>query len=204
MPSSSLGLLSYGGSSVVQHNLMQRIQKLWIDINLLNYSEIARIKNRIRENKIKINQLMRDNLFELDVNAHEQRQLLKVNRVNKKVRQLVKTSKDQKKIKELQSRIRTEIDRQIELNTWGFHNHIISYKIKVRMTEDIIDLAQKVKLKPEQHQKRELEIMKMLRDQTYDDLVYFVKEREKHPWRVWDKNGYFYKPEVTPATLSLN
>jgi len=28
-----------------------------------------------------------------------------------------------------------------ELNTWGFHNRIIEYKIKCRMNEDIIELA---------------------------------------------------------------
>lgn len=70
------------------------------------------------------------------------------------------------------------------------------------MTEDLIDLAQKVKMKPEAHIQRELDILKMLRDQTYEDLYYFVQEREKHPWRAWDKKGYYYKPEVTPALLN--
>ena len=28
-----------------------------------------------------------------------------------------------------------------ELNTWGFHNLVIEYKLKIRMTEDLIDLA---------------------------------------------------------------
>ena len=42
----------------------------------------------------------------------------------------------------------------------------------------------------------------MLRDQTYEDLYHFVQEREKHPWRTWDKRGYYYKPEVTPMLLN--
>ena len=51
--------------------------------------------------------------------------------------------------------------------------------------------------------KRELDILTMLRDQTYEDLYYFVQERERHPWRTWDKRGYYYKPEITPALLSV-
>lgn len=66
------------------------------------------------------------------------------------------------------------MDRNGELNTWGMNNYLISFRIKVRMTEDIIELAQKVQLKPEKNVKRELEILTMLRDQTYDDLKYFI------------------------------
>ena len=38
--------------------------------------------------------------------------------------------------------------------------------------------------------------MKTVRDQTCEDLHYFVVEREKKPWRNWDKNGYYYKPNL--------
>ena len=44
----------------------------------------------------------------------------------------------------LQKRLREEITKNEEYGCWGFHNHIIEYKIKCRMTEDIIDLAQRV------------------------------------------------------------
>ena len=47
----------------------------------------------------------------------------------------------------LQKRLREAIAKNEEYNTWGFHNHIMEYKIKVRMTEDIIDLAQRVQIK---------------------------------------------------------
>ena len=107
---------------------------------------------------------MRENLFELDVNSHDQKRFLQLNRFHNKVKRSLKEGKEIKKIKELQLKIRDEMDRNAELNTWGFHNHIISYRIKVRMTEDIIDLAQKVQLKPNAHVKRELDIMTMLRD----------------------------------------
>ena len=59
-------------------------------------------------------------------------------------------------------------------------------------------------MRPEAHIKRELNIMAMLRNQTYNDLNFFVTQREKRPWRNWDKKGFYYKPEITPATLSLN
>ena len=80
---------------------MARIQELWGLINLHNYGEVMRVKNQIKENKLRINTLMRDNLFELDVNSHEQKQLLKVNKVDKKVRKELKHGKGMKKIKYL-------------------------------------------------------------------------------------------------------
>ena len=43
----------------------------------------------------------------------------------------------------------------------------------------------------------------MLRDRTYDDLKHFVEEREKRPWRVWDKFGYYFKPPVENLNLNL-
>ena len=41
-----------------------------------------------------------------------------------------------------------------------------------------------------------MNIMRKLRDQTWEDLRHFVKEREKKPWRVWDRRGFYYKPET--------
>ena len=94
MPAPTLGLYTLGTQNVAEYNLRQRIEKLWMEINLYNWGEISRIKNQVRENKLRANQLMRDNLFELDVNAHDQRQLLKVKRVNKKVKKILQQSKD--------------------------------------------------------------------------------------------------------------
>ena len=62
------------------------------------------------------------------------------------------------------------------------------------MTVDIIDLAQRVQVKADKRSLEEMEIMKKLRDQTWEDLRYFVVEREKKPWRNWDRNGFYYKP----------
>lgn len=36
----------------------------------------------------------------------------------------------------------------------------------------------------------------MLRDRTYDDIRYFIDKRNTKPWRHWDKNGFYYKPEI--------
>ena len=70
----------------------------------------------------------------------------------------------------------------------------MSCRVKVRMTEDIIDLAQRMQVKPESKLKAELELMTKLRDQTYEDLKFFVIEREKKPWRNWQVHGVYYKP----------
>ena len=64
------------------------------------------------------------------------------------------------------------------------------------MTEDIIDLAQRVQIRQDGKLIKEMNLMRRLRDQTWEDLRYFVIEREKKPWRVWDKHGFYYKPEL--------
>ena len=79
---------------------------------------------------------------------------------------------------------------------WGFGSYIVEYRLKIRMTEDIIDAAQRLEVKPDAKTQQELDVLRKLRDRTYDDLKYFIEEREKHPWRVWDKYGYNYKPGV--------
>ena len=61
------------------------------------------------------------------------------------------------------------------------------------MTEDVIDCAQRLTVKPDDRTQRELQLLKMLRDRTYDDIKHFVNEREKKKWRIWDGFGY-YKP----------
>ena len=95
----------------------------------------------------------------------------------------------------------------MEFNTWGFHNHIISYRIKMRMTEDIIDCAQRLSVRSDEKTKRELGILKLVRDRTYEDLHTFVQRREKQPWRVWDKchvfgYGHDFKPSLENLELS--
>ena len=50
---------------------------------------------------------------------------------------------------------------------------------------------------------KEMQLMKRLRDQTWEDLRYFVIEREKKPWRNWDKHGFYYKPEITDKKKKL-
>lgn len=106
-------------------------------------------------------------------------------------------------MRDVQTRIRDEIAKKAEFDTWGFNNHLIEYRLKVRMTEDIIDCAQRLLVKSDSKTQRELNLLKMLRDRTYDDLKYFVEEREKKPWRVWDKFGYYFKPPVENLNLNL-
>ena len=70
------------------------------------------------------------------------------------------------------------------------------------MTEDIIDCAQRLTVKADEKTQRELQILELLRDRTYDDLRSFVKEREKKRWRLWE--GFVsYKPTIENKELSL-
>ena len=72
------------------------------------------------------------------------------------------------------------------------------------MTEDIVDLAQKLHLKPDKTLEEKMERMKRLRDQIYADLYYFITEREKVHWRNWD-HAFMgnYKPDIPPRRNML-
>ena len=75
------------------------------------------------------------------------------------------------------------------------------------MTEDIIDCAQRLLVKSDEKTERELGILKLLRDRTYEDLNTFVQKREKQPWRVWDGRhvhgyGHDFKPSLEALELS--
>ena len=80
-------------------------------------------------------------MFELDVNYHDQKVLINAYQIKTKVDKRLRILNEEKKIHRIQKHIRTEIDRKANFDTWGFNNHIISYQMKVRMTEDIIDCA---------------------------------------------------------------
>lgn len=198
--------LVFHQASHKQHSiLIEKIQFFQAKLNKHRDWEVKQIHNQIRENKRYINTLTRDNLFELDVNSHDQRMYLAILDSRTKKDRRLKKSSDQKKIQFLQQRIREEMEVSAELNTWGFHNLVIEYKLKIRMTEDLIDLAQRVKLKPDASLQYELKIMRQLYQQTYSDVQHFVEKRERKPWRTWDKNGYYYKPNmVAGQNLSFN
>ena len=91
----------------------------------------------------------------------------------------------------------------MEISTWGLHNHIIEVRLKIRMTEDLIDCAQRLEIKADKNTQRELKILKTLRDQTYEDLKKFVQKREKRVWRNWHVFGQPYKPIIDSNELSL-
>lgn len=114
----------------------------------------------------------------------------------------LKSLADHKRLQALQTRIRQEINRKMEFDTWGFHNYIIAYRVKVRMTEDVIDCAQRLQVKPDQRTEKELGLLTMLRDRTFGDLHMFVRNREKRLWRNWH-GGRGYKPALEDREMTL-
>lgn len=102
-------------------------------------------------------------------------------------------------LRKVQKKLRREIQKAEEYDEWGLHNYVISLQIKCRMTEEIVDLAQKLQLKSDATLEKKMERLKALREQTYLDLYFFITEREKVHWRNWD-HMYMgnYKPEIPP------
>jgi len=62
---------------------IEKIDKLWKRLNRNRNPEVVRIQNEIKRNKANINELMRENLFELDVNCSDQKMLLDVKTYHK-------------------------------------------------------------------------------------------------------------------------
>ena len=71
------------------------------------------------------------------------------------------------------------------------------------MTEDIIDCAQRLAVKADTKIQRELELLKLLRDRTYEDIRYFIDKREEKKWRIWDGYGGNYKPSFENRGLNF-
>lgn len=98
----------------------------------------------------------------------------------------------------LQQRIKTSMERSAEFNIWGFNSHIIAHVVKCRVLEDLINLAQKRAIRPDQEVERELWLMRMLQKQTWQDINYFLKQRNQDKWRTWDnpRNLNYLKTSV--------
>jgi ABC-type phosphate transport system auxiliary subunit len=57
---------------------------------------------------------------------------------------------------------------------------VIELKTKVHMMERLVDHAQKIKAKPDSLLCKELDKLRAVRDQVFQDLSDFVTERETH------------------------
>lgn len=82
---------------------------------------------------------------------------------------------------------------------WGLHNHIVGLQIKIRATEDLIDCVQRFIVKSDKKTEKELKVLKLLRDRTFDDIRFFVSERDKRIWRSWRVTG-----QTNKSTLKEN
>jgi hypothetical protein len=70
------------------------------------------------------------------------------------------------------------------------------------MMEDLIDKAQRLHTQPNDLLEQEMLQLKKLRDQTFEDLQDFVKQREKNPWRNWDKWRVVNKQKIQYVELN--
>ena len=80
----------------------------------------------------------------------------------------------------MEAKVKEQVERRNELSQWGFNSHVISYRIKVRMMEDIIDKAQRYRLQPNADLEFEMWKMKILRDQTFEDLESIMNRKNLH------------------------
>ena len=159
--------------------------------------------DNIKLHRRKVDALGLENVFELDTNCHEQKLLATIENAHRKSNKRKAELQGQKRLKQLNTKIRQEYAKRTKINTWGVHNHIIELKIKIRMTEELIECAQRLEVMPDAKTEKEMQVLKALRDQTYEDLQYFINEREKKLWRNWHVSGVFYKPIIPSGELTL-
>lgn len=89
-------------------------------------------------------------------------------------------------VRAMEETLRKATARRDELSLWGLNNLCIQFQIKCRLTEKVIEQAQKCQIKSDADSEAELNRLKRLRRQTYKDLHSFVRKREEHHWRNWD------------------
>lgn len=162
---------------------------------------MLRVEAEIRENKQKLKSLNRELMRENAKALTLQVKFIEKTRGKLKVPALTKT---EKQIIRVNKRIKKESEFNAMLDTWGVQSHVVTYTIKCRLMEDLIDCAQRCKIRPDAQVERELYLMRRLRDQTWDDLTYFLREREKYPWRTWDSKKLdlnFRKEDLLIATF---
>ncbi len=57
------------------------------------------------------------------------------------------------------------------------------------MSEELIDLAQRLKLRPDQELDKKIQLLKKRYAQTALDIHQFIEKREENIWRTWE--GYY-------------
>lgn len=97
-------------------------------------------------NKANIRRIKIENMKESALGLTLQIKLINKARLKDKTKNMNKT---EKKLALVQKRLKVETQRNDEFNGWGFHSYIISYVVKCRILEDLIDCAQSCQLKPD-------------------------------------------------------
>ena len=75
---------------------------------------------------------------------------------------------------------------------------IVTNLVKVRLLEDLIECAQKQKIRPNVTVERELYLMRYFQSQTEKDVRNYLEDRDKDKWRTWDnpRKVTFIKPDA--------
>ena len=78
------------------------------------------------------------------------------------------------------------IDKSYDLNTWGLNDALMTHTLQVRAMENLLDCAQRLKYKgPNKNLLNELEVLKQIRDQTWDDVKEFTAGKGYHKWQKY-------------------
>ena len=99
--------------------MLSKIEKKWSLLDEHKNAECKMLEDKIKSNKLCIQQLTRENLFEIDVNTNDQKLLLKVQDSRTKKDRRLKQTQEEYMVQKLQTRLREEIAIQEERDTWG-------------------------------------------------------------------------------------
>ncbi len=133
---------------------LEKIRDVWNQLEYHHNPACIQIEDKLRDNRQLIQKLKNENTFESEVLNFKQQKLTA--KVNQKIKNDQTTKQSNKQVEAIEEKIRQAIHRRDFLSQWGFNNYVISYRIKVRMMEDLIDKAQRLRTQPNSQLEQEL------------------------------------------------
>ena len=102
--------------------------------------ECRQVENLLKEKLRILANLQEENTFELEILKNKDRQLTNATEKQTRSRKILPSIRSDQ-ISKLESEIKTQIARRDELSQWGFNSYVISYRLKVRTMEVVIERA---------------------------------------------------------------
>ena len=142
---SNLGSVSKLPTQANPRKFWTRKIRVYLDALVTHKNDECRQVENLMKEKFKIlANLQEENTFELEILKNKDKLLANATEKQTRSRKTLPTMKTDQ-ISKLESEIKAQVMRRDELSQWGFNSYVISYRLKVRTMEVLIDRAQRLK-----------------------------------------------------------